>query len=306
MEELSEIHLLPEELEEYSKFSRLMNLLKKLRLKRQADLELETEQAMKNMQQPTAVQPVAPSTAGLSAAPVAPQPEPLSQVAMPKPVNAKLEPLTTENKEMSVRVASASPNNPFERMLMRKFAALSDDGKPSLEEAAAIGLAGLAGTAAGNRLAPAGSTWMAQEALGAHFGKDNSELVRLMAEDGGSRAARTRALDRVRNTARQLGVTDPGGLWFRSPENILQRAADVESSLASKLTRSKLGPFKALGALGAALGAAALLKNRGDKGLSSYIGATPMDASVGAYPEPMQSSVGLYPEQMPVDMGGQY
>ena len=293
MEELSEVHLLPEELEEYSKFSRLMKLLKKMRLRRQA--ELEEEIAMKKLEQTVAPQTVAPSTSGLAAAPVAPQPEPLNQVAMPKPINAKLEPLNMENKDMSVRVAAAQPNNPFERMLMRKFASLADDGKPSLEEAAAIGLSGLAGTAAGHRLAPMGSRWMAQEALGPMIGKDGDDLLKIMREAGGGYAQKGRALEALRDAAREHGLRDPGGMLLRTEGRILNRAKNLEQELASKLTKAKGMPFKVLGGLGAALGAAALLKNRGGGGIGSYLGSTPADASVG-----------MYPGQMPVDMGGQY
>jgi hypothetical protein len=214
---------------------------------------------------------------------------------MPKPINAKLEPLNMENKDMSVRVAAAQPNNPFERMLMRKFASLADDGRPSLEEAAAIGLSGLAGTAAGHRLAPMGSRWMAQEALGPMIGKDGDDLLKIMREAGGGYAQKGRALEALRDAAREHGLRDPGGMLLRTEGRILNRAKNLEQELASKLTKAKGMPFKVLGGLGAALGAAALLKNRGGGGIGSYLGSTPADASVG-----------MYPGQMPVDMGGQY
>jgi hypothetical protein len=301
MQDLSEIHLLPEELEEYSKFSRMMKLLKKLRLRRQAELEAEqAEEAMRLMQQglqqgqtPTSVTPVAPSATGLNAAPIASQPEPISQVAMPKPVNATLQPLTTETPQMSTRIAAAKPNNPFERMMMRKFAALADDGTPSLAEATGIGLAGLGGAALGHRMAPVGSRWMAQEALGPYLGKDMSELKTIMAPGG--RTNRLLALEKLRDAASEMGLPDNSKMFWTTEGRILNRGRALEEALTSKLTKGKMLPFKILGGLGAALGAAALIKKRNEGPMAALVGATPADASLGAYPEAQMT-----------DMGGQY
>jgi hypothetical protein len=178
-------------------------------------------------------------------------------------------------------------------MLMRKFAALADeDGVPSLEEAAALGIAGLAGTSLGSKLAPVGSRWMAQEALGPHFGAGMSEIDDLLNDSRlgffGSRGA---AIDRLNAAAHANKLRGPGTVLWGTDRNIKSIAHGMENELTHKLTKSKIKPFKVLGGIGALLGTAALLKNRNNLGQASA---------------PEASSVGLYPEQMPVDMGGQY
>lgn len=299
MQDLSEIHLLPEELEEYSRFSRMMKLLKKLRLKRQAE-RVQADKEVIMMQQAAAEGlkpvPVAPSATGLKAAPVASQPEPINQVAVPKPVNATLEPLTMEKDKMSTRVAAAKPNNPFERMMLRKFAALGDDGTPSLEEAAGLGLLGVGGAHLGGRMSHLGSGWMAQEALGSTLGPDFKEIKNTLNNEALGRFGRHGyAMDKLRAAALEHGLERPSStLPFLGGETrIMNKAKLMEKQLADKLTKSKRLPFKGLGALAGILGGAALIKNMTGPQAASAPMAPPAEA-------------GFYPEAQMTDMGGQY
>jgi hypothetical protein len=303
MQDLSEIHLLPEELEEYSRFSRIMKLLKKLRLKSksEADDANKAHKEVRMMQRATSeglrAVTVAPSSTGLKAAPIASEPEPINQIAMPKPVNSKLEPLSTEKEKMSTRVAAAHPNNPFERMMLRKFAALADDGTPSLEEAAGIGLFGLGGAALGNRLAPLGSKWMAEEALGEVLGPNMKHIKDTLANPNlGYFGQQGYAMDRLREAARLRGLRAPEAVLpiFGGHNRILGRADLLQQEMAEKLTKGKRMPLKALGALAGILGGASIIKSL--TGGGSDYGSMPAEGQ----------ALGAYPEAQMTDMGGQY
>lgn len=300
MQDLSEIHLLPEELEEYSRFSRIMKLLKKLRLKRKSEAD-KADKEVKMMQRATSeglrAVTVAPSSTGLRAAPVASEPEPINQIAMPKPVNSKLEPLNMEKEKMSTRVAAAQPNNPFERMMLRKFAALADTGTPSLEEAAGMGLFGLGGAALGNRLAPLGSKWMAEEALGEVLGPNLKNIKDTLANPNlGYFGQQGYAMDKIREAARLRGLKAPESVipLLGGHNRILGRAHLLQQEMADKLTKSKRMPLKALGALAGILGGASIIKSL--TGGGEDYSSIPADST----------SVGAYPEAQMTDMGGQY
>jgi hypothetical protein len=251
MEELSEIHLLPEELEEYSKLSRIIKLLKRMRL--ESLRRAQEEEYMKAQQGIEQVQPVAPTTAGLNAAPVQPPAEPLKQTAMPKPVNAKLEPLMSSPDKTMTRTASAPPGNPFERMLQSKFAALATDGTPTLEEATGIGMAGLAGQYFAGDLARMGSGWQAREALGKHLHGIEDYL-------NNTRASRNQVMSAIRSAATENKLKMPSIFW-NTDAKTLAAAKNLEMQMAKKITKAKIMPLRVMGGLGAALGAASLIRN---------------------------------------------